>query len=71
MRIRINTGSEAKRFAEIAAKIPGRVVIKDRNGLCVNAKSVLGVLHAIEFDELYCESENEIYAQIRDFVIED
>lgn len=70
LKIRLDTVSDANRFAQIAAGVDGRVVITDGNGLCVNGKSVLGALHALEFTDLWCESEKEIYGLIRDFVIE-
>lgn len=70
LKIRLDTVSDANRFAAIASGVEGRVVITDGNGLCVNGKSVLGALHALEFTDLWCESEKEIYGLIRDFVIE-
>lgn len=70
LKIRLDTVSDANRFASIASRVDGRVVITDGAGLCVNGKSVLGALHALEFSELWCESEKEIYGLIRDFVIE-
>lgn len=70
LRIRLDTVSDASAFATIASGVDGRVVITDGNGLCVNGKSVLGALHALEFSELWCESDKEIYGLIRDFVVE-
>lgn len=70
LKIRLDTVSDANRFAAIVSNLKGRIVITDGNGLCVNGKSVLGALHALEFTDLWCESENEIYGYIRDFVIE-
>ena len=70
LKIRLDTVSDANRFAAITSGVEGRVVITDGNGLCVNGKSVLGALHALEFTDLWCESEKEIYGLIRDFVVE-
>lgn len=70
-KIRIDTMSEATKFSEIASAIPGMVVVSDGNGLRVNAKSILGVLHAMEFENLYCESTMDIFSKIREFIIEE
>lgn len=70
LRIRLETINDANEFVKIAAAADGRVVISDGNGLCVNGKSVLGALHALEFNTLWCESDKNIFAEIRKFVIE-
>lgn len=70
VRIRLETVRDANELAEIASKTEGHVVISDGNGLCVNAKSVLGALHALEFNDLWCVSDKNIFAEIRKFVVE-
>jgi len=67
--IRLDTMSDVHRFVNIATKQKGSVYITDDNGLKVSAKSLLGALYALEFDELWCEAENDIYTAIADFVI--
>lgn len=68
-KIRLDTSEEAKRFVEITSQLPGTIVVKDPTGLCVNAKSILGALHAMEFTELWLESEFDIYMKVQDFII--
>lgn len=68
-KIRLDTSSDAINFAHITSQLKGKIVVKDGNGLCVNAKSVLGALHALEFNELWVESENDIWMKIKDFII--
>lgn len=68
-KIRLDTSKDAQTFVNITSKLEGKIVVKDPNGLCVNAKSILGALHAMEFTELWCESENDIYMKIKDFII--
>jgi len=70
LRIRLETVNDANEFVKIASATDGRVVICDGNGLCVNGKSVLGALHALEFNTLWCESDKNIFAEIRKFVVE-
>ena len=69
VRIRIDTGADARQFVDIATKATKPVFITDGDGLKVSAKSLLGTLYALEFDELWCESEEDIYHAIEDFII--
>lgn len=68
-KIRIDTMQEVSKFIGIVSQLDGKITITDNQGLCVNAKSVLGALHALEFTELWCESENDIYTAIEDFIV--
>lgn len=68
-KVRIDTVTDAKNFVKKTNQVDGNVVITDGNGLCVNAKSMLGALHAMEFKELWCQSDVDIYNLIRDFVV--
>lgn len=68
--IRLDTFTDAKRFVDIATKEEGAVYITDGKGLKVSAKSILGAMYSLEFDNLWCEAENDIYMMIRDFIIE-
>lgn len=69
VKIRLDTATQAAAFANITSKLDGKITITDAAGLKVNAKSVMGVLYALEFTELWCESENDIYRNIEDFVV--
>lgn len=68
-KIRIDTIQDVSQFVSIVSQLDGKITITDNQGLCVNAKSVLGALHALEFTELWCESENDIYTAIEDFIV--
>lgn len=68
-KIRLDTKSDAENFVEIVETLEGKMVIKDPTGLCVNAKSLLGALHAMEFSELWLESENDYWMVLQDFII--
>ena len=69
-KIRLDKYNDAVEFSKIAETIPGRVVVKDNHGHCVNAKSILGMLYALEFESLEVESEENIYHAIRKFCVE-
>lgn len=71
VKIRLDTGADAIKFSTIASKLPGDIHVLDNAGLRVNAKSVLGMLYTLEFSELWCESDHDIYSHIEEFVIID
>lgn len=68
-KIRLDTLSEVNQFVKVASSVPGQVTITDKQGLRVNGKSVLGMLYAMEFEELWCESDVEIYHLIENFLV--
>ena len=69
VQIRLDTMRDVQDFVRIATKMEGKVHITDGAGLKVSAKSLLGALYAMEFEELWCESENDIYRNIEDFIV--
>jgi hypothetical protein len=69
-KVRLDTLTDVNEFVNIAASIPEKVTITDGAGLTVNAKSVLGVLHAMEFETLYCDSNADIYRKLNKFIVE-
>lgn len=69
VKIRLDTMREVQDFVNIATRIPWNVYITDGEGLKVSAKSLLGALYAMEFDNLWCESDEDIYHNIQDFII--
>ena len=58
-RIRIDTLKDAEHFAYAAQTVLATVLVKDGEGHCVNGKSLLGMLYAMEFNELWCEVDSE------------
>lgn len=69
LKIRLDTMKEVQEFVTIASTCNGKVTITDNNGLMVNAKSLLGVLYSLEFNELWCESEEDIFSHINKFAV--
>ena len=69
-RIILDTVSDVNTFVKNVTSEPkATVTVTDDRGLRVNAKSLMGMLYALEFDELWCESDIEIYDKIKQFVI--
>ena len=71
VRIHLDTNSEAIRLAQIAGSLGKEYIITvtDGNGLRVNAKSVMGMLYVLEFENLWLESNKDVYMKFQDFVI--
>ena len=67
--IRLDTMRDVQDFVNIATRMHGNVYITDNAGLRVSAKSLLGALYAMEFEELWCEADEDIYRNIEDFIV--
>ena len=75
MKIRINldTVSDIGNFVIAvtnAVSKADKVYVTDGDRCCVNAKSFLGLIAARDFNELWCESEKDIYHAIARFTAE-
>jgi hypothetical protein len=68
-KIRLDTSNDAALFSNICLLLPGHITVTDNKGLRINAKSILGMLYALEFEELWCESDFDIYSHIEKFII--
>jgi hypothetical protein len=71
VKIRLDTGNDAVQFSNICSKLDGKITVTDNNGLRINAKPLLGMIYALEFEELWCESSEDIYMHIIEFVVID
>lgn len=70
MRIILDTYHSAVALATIAGKLNSQITITDGNGLRANAKSVIGVLSAMEYSELWLESDDDHYFTFKQFSME-
>ena len=68
-KIRLDTVTDIANFVLVASQVKEDVYLTNNHGLKVSGKSFLGVAHAHEFDELWCECERDIYSHIADFVV--
>lgn len=71
MRVKINldTMKDINDFVRICTRIPATVYITDGASLKVSGKSLLGVMYAMEFDDIWCECEEDVYTDIEKFVV--
>lgn len=70
-KIRLDTMSDVNEFVKIATSVRGNVYLTDKTDLKVNGKSLLGVMYSLEFEEIWVESDADIYSQISKFIIEE
>lgn len=68
-KIELVTSSDIADFVRIASEEQGEVKLIDGTGFCVNGKSLLGALAAVEWNSLYCESENDIFWKIKRYCV--
>ena len=68
-RVKINlvTMEDVKNFVKIASTAPDKVFVTDGDHYVGNAKSILGCLAAMEWDNIFAESEFDIYTRMEAF----
>ena len=69
VKIRLDTVSDIANFVLAVSEVRADVYITSGR-ICISGKSFLGLAHAREFDEIWCECEEDIYNKIRQFVID-
>ncbi len=73
MKINLDTQTDVLEFCKIVSDLPGEVRIMGMDGnqqVSVNAKSLLGLLYSQTWNDIWCESENDIYSSISKFAAE-
>lgn len=68
-KIRLDTMKDINQFVSVCSKVKVPVYITDGAGLKVSAKSVLGVMYSMEFTDIWCECEEDIYNILYRFTI--
>ena len=69
VKIRLDTMKDIHQFVSICSKVQAPVVVTDGGGMRVSAKSILGVMYSMEFAEIWCESDVDLYTQLEKFTI--
>jgi len=68
-KIELVTLSDIVEFVNIASSKPFAVKLIDGSGFCVSGKSLLGASASVEWNSLYCVSDEDIYADIEKFCV--
>lgn len=72
VKIQLDTVTDIGNFVIAVANATSKndtVWVKDTKGSCINAKSFLGLVATRDFDEIWCESEKDIYHAIEQFIV--
>ena len=65
----MTTLSDIAAFVIAVSSVKSKVYLTNDENLRVDDKSFLGVAHAHEFDNLWCECEENIYSKIESFIL--
>lgn len=69
VKVRFDTLREVNQFVGICTSIPEAIYLTDNKGVCVSAKSLIGVIYSMEFDEVWCECDVDIFHRIDHFIV--
>lgn len=67
-RITLDTIKDVQEFVAIVSQLPCKVFLVCGAGFRVNAKSILGAMASMTFNELWVECETDIYRHIHKFI---
>ncbi len=68
VKINLVTFQDVQEFIKIVTPLPGTIILEDPdNGFKINAKSLLGAMASIEWDNIYVVSDSDIYTAISKF----
>lgn len=68
-RIRLDTMSEIYKFVNVVSRIDYEVFLEDNTGYKVSARSLLGALCSMEWEEVYVHCEKDISGSILPWII--
>lgn len=69
VRIRLDTMSDIQSFVAAAIAVPEKVSLEDNYGNRVCAKSLLGAIYTMEWDEIYCYCDRDISGHLAKWII--
>ncbi len=70
IKIRLDTMSDVNSFVGMATKSTAKIFLTDRNrDFIVSAKSLLGAVYSMEWDEIWCESDEDVFHIISPFAV--
>lgn len=70
VQINIDTLGKINEFVAICAQLDCKVNLVDGEGYRVSAKSLMGAIATMDWNNVYAECEKDIYTHIREFVVD-
>ena len=72
VRISLDTMTKVTDFVRAASGYSGNIYLTDADrSFVVSAKSMLGAVYTMEWREVWCECENDIYMLVNKFMIDE
>ena len=69
-KIEINTLTDVKTFTEIALSLPEDIKLQLTDGnYIINARSILGVMYALEWNNLWLIASEPVYDAFKDYIV--
>ncbi len=68
VKVELETMNDISQFVAIATQIAEPVYLVGQD-FRVSAKSLLGALYTMEWEDVWCECEKDIYTKIEKFVV--
>lgn len=68
-KIRLDTLSSVNKFVEVMGQLDYPVWLEDGGGCRVSARSMLGALYSLEWDDIYCYCDIDITAKLMPWMV--
>ena len=69
-KVNLDTMGKINAFVAICSRLDCRVDLIDGSGYRTSAKSLVGVLASMDWNEIFIECEKDIYAYVQEFLAE-
>lgn len=69
-KVNLDTMSQINAFVTVCLRLDCKVDLIDGNGYRVSAKSLVGALATMDWNQVFVECEKDIYAYIHEFIAE-
>ena len=67
-KVNLDTMSKINAFVGICSRLDCKVDLIDGNGYRVSAKSLVGALATMDWNQVFIECEKDIYAYVQEFL---
>jgi hypothetical protein len=67
-KVNLDTMSKINAFVTVCSRLDCKVDLIDGNGYRVSAKSLMGALATMDWNQVFIECEKDIYAYVQEFL---
>ena len=69
-KVNLDTMSKINAFVAVCSRLDCKVDLVDGEGYRVSAKSLVGALATVDWNQVFIECEKDIYAYVQEFLAE-